>query len=155
MQNDGRVDLRAWGAAAVAAAHAAYLWQERFASVDLVRPPAPWVKAFEDNAYNPRFANCVFGALKVYDWPDLLSALGARAENAVKAVRANHDVLDELLPRPRRLTRLDGSAPIRYLANQYAHAFARGKVEGAPDDRQEEAYSIHISPRGINVVACG
>ncbi len=150
-----KVDLRAWGAAAIATAHAAYLWQERFASVDLVRPPAPWAKAFKDNAYDPRFANCVFGALKVYDWPDLLSALGARAENAVKAVRANHDVLDELLPRPRRLTRLDGSAPIRYLANQYAHSFARGKVEGAPDDRQEEAYSIHISPRGINVVAGG
>ena len=66
------IDLCAWGAAAIPAAHAAYLWRERFASVNVMRPPAPWAKAFEDNAYDPRFANCVFGALKVYDWPDLL-----------------------------------------------------------------------------------
>lgn len=85
----------------------------------------------------------------------MLSALGAKAESAVEAVRATHDVLDELLPRPRRLTRLDGSAPIRYLADQYGHSFTRGKVNGAPDDRQEEAYSIHISPRGIYVVSGG
>ncbi len=150
----GKVELRAWGAAAVPAAHAAYLWQERFASVDVVRPPAPWAKAFEDNAYDPRFANCVFGALKVYDWPDLLAASGLSAQAGRDAVVAS-DVLDELLPRPRRITRLDGSAPIRYLADQYAHTFNRGRIEGAPDDRQEEAYSIRFSPRGINVVAGG
>ena len=157
MQNGewGKVELRAWGAAGIPAAHAAFLWQERFASIDLVRPPAPWAKAFEDNAYDPRFANCVFGALKVYDWPDLLTALGARAASAVKAVCAHHDVLDELLPRPRRLTRLDGSAPIRYLTDQYGHSFMRGKVDGVPNDRQEEAYSLHISPRGINIVSGG
>jgi hypothetical protein len=148
----GKVELRAWGAAAIPAAHAAYLWQDRFASIDVVRPPAPWAKAFEDNAYDPRFANAVFGALKVYDWPDLIAAL----EPSTSDFRPSFfDVLDELLPRPRRLTRLDGSAPIRYLSDRYGHEFRRGPVEGAPVDRQEEAYALHISPRGIKVTAGG
>ena len=151
----GTVDLRAWGAAAVPAAHASFLWRERFASVNVVRPPAPWAKAFEDNSYDPRFANSVFGALKVYDWPDLLAATKLSTFHSPLSTCCSHDVLDELLPRPRRLTRLDGSAPIRYLTDPYGYSFSRGKVDGAPDDRQEEAYSIHISPRGINVVAGG
>ena len=150
MQNG--VELRAWGAAAVAAAHAAYLEKGLFASVDLVRPPAPWTHAFEDDAYDPRFANTVFGAMKVYDWTDLLADI---APAAVDAARAARDVLDELLPRPRRITRLDGSAPIRYLESDWAVNFSRGPVADAPENRQEEAYTLHMSPRGIEVTAGG
>ncbi len=67
----GGVRLVAEGFAAIPAAHAYYTARELFTSLELVRPPAPWSALFADDAKRWKFADIVYDAWSLYDWPDL------------------------------------------------------------------------------------
>ena len=64
--------LVATGADCVAAAHASFLAPELFDGVDLREPPPSWRKVVEDELLKPSFEYMVGGALRHYDWTDLV-----------------------------------------------------------------------------------
>lgn len=64
--------LRATRETAVAAAHAFYLRRDLFSAIELENPPPSWTSALEDPSVELRFADLVYGALRVYDWTDLI-----------------------------------------------------------------------------------
>ena len=70
--------LRATRETAVAAAHAFYLRRDLFSAIELENPPPSWTSALEDPSVELRFADLVYGALRVYDWTDLID--GARTK---------------------------------------------------------------------------
>lgn len=69
----GGVRLVAEGFAAIPAAHAYFTARELFTGIELVRPPAAWAALFADDAKRWKFADAVYGAWSLYDWPDLLA----------------------------------------------------------------------------------
>ncbi|MBP5320832.1 MAG: prolyl oligopeptidase family serine peptidase [Kiritimatiellae bacterium] len=68
----GRVDVMAFGAAAIPAAHAYALERQLFGSFAMKREPPSWRTLIEDPTLPFAFADTVFGALQVYDWVDLV-----------------------------------------------------------------------------------
>lgn len=67
--------LQAEGGAVVAAVHAYYFGKDRFGSCAVKSAPLSWTELVRrPTAPLPRFSDLVYGALKTYDWPDLLSA---------------------------------------------------------------------------------
>ena len=65
--------IQAEGGAVVAAAHAYYFGKDRFASCAISSAPLAWTALVrQPTAPLPRFSDLVWGALKTYDWPDLL-----------------------------------------------------------------------------------
>ena len=67
-----KAKLVANGPDCVAAAHAHYLAPELFDGVKLVDPPPSWASILADDAAKPSFEYMVFGALRRYDWTDLV-----------------------------------------------------------------------------------
>ena len=76
--HDGRrMVLKAAGEDVIAAAHAWFLERELFESVEVSNPPPSWSAVLKDPAAAIDLRTTVYGALTVYDWPDLLpKALG-------------------------------------------------------------------------------
>ena len=68
----GKVTIQVTGTAAIPAAHAYYLERGLFASFDMKSAPASWRKVLEDPDVAYAFADTVYGALRVYDWTDLV-----------------------------------------------------------------------------------
>ncbi len=69
----GGVKLVAEGFAAIPAAHAYYTARELFTGLEFVSPPAGWSALFADDAKRWKFADIVYGAWSLYDWPDLVA----------------------------------------------------------------------------------
>ena len=67
-----RIALQAYGAAAIPAAHAYALENAQFSSISLENPPSSWRDVVRRNDLAYAFADTVYGALKAYDWPQLL-----------------------------------------------------------------------------------
>ena len=67
-----KVVLSARGAAAIPAAHAYFLERRLFASFEMAAAPASWRKVLEDPEIQYAFADTVHGALRTYDWTDLV-----------------------------------------------------------------------------------
>lgn len=67
-----KVALSATGAASIPAAHAYFLERRLFASFDMKSAPASWRNVVEDVDRQFAFADIVYGALRVYDWIDLV-----------------------------------------------------------------------------------
>ncbi len=67
-----KVVLSVTGSAAIPAAHAFYLERDLFASFEMKSAPASWRKVVEDPSMPYAFADTVYGALRVYDWIDLV-----------------------------------------------------------------------------------
>ena len=67
-----RVALEAVGAAAIPAAHAYFLERAYFASFASEATPSAWRKVLSDPEIPFAFADTVHGALRVYDWVDLV-----------------------------------------------------------------------------------
>ena len=66
-------ELRAEGRAVVAAAHAYAFGRDRFARFAAADAPPSWRETIHaPRAAAPRISDVVFGALAVYDWPDLV-----------------------------------------------------------------------------------
>jgi len=74
----GPVDLIAIGNVGVPALHAAALEPELFGSVKLVRSLASWANVIALGRSSNQQVNAVFGALKVYDLPNLAATLGEK-----------------------------------------------------------------------------
>ncbi|MEX0703089.1 MAG: acetylxylan esterase [Planctomycetales bacterium] len=70
-----KVDLVAIGAAGPPALHAAALESDLFANVKLVGSLTSWSDYIRAPETKGQFANCVYGALKAYDLPDLVASL--------------------------------------------------------------------------------
>ena len=68
----------AYGRTAVAAAHAFAAAPESFASVEIKDAPLSWADALRARAFSD-YATAVHGALRHYDWPDLLVAGASQA----------------------------------------------------------------------------
>lgn len=68
-----RMILKAAGEEVVAAAHARFLRPELFESIEISNPPPSWRAALKDPSLRLDFRTIVYGALKAYDWPDLLT----------------------------------------------------------------------------------
>ena len=66
-------DLVADGSAVIPAAHARYLASETIAALETVRPPMGWAAQVRNHELEMNNADLVYGALKVYDWIDLLN----------------------------------------------------------------------------------
>jgi hypothetical protein len=65
------VRIVAEGRASVPAAHARFLEPELVASLETVDPPPSWRAVVSDVSLRTTYADCVQGALRVYDWTDL------------------------------------------------------------------------------------
>ncbi|MEK7996858.1 MAG: hypothetical protein AAB403_23890, partial [Planctomycetota bacterium] len=74
----GPVDLIAVGNVGIPALHAAALEPELFGSVKLVRSLVSWANVIALGRSSNQQANAVFGALKVYDLPNLAATLGEK-----------------------------------------------------------------------------
>ena len=72
----GTVELIAIGSIAVSALHAAALEPQLFDRVTLQNMLASWSSIVHNRTSNNQLINTVHGALKAYDLPDLVSALG-------------------------------------------------------------------------------
>ena len=68
----GVPDLLAEGRAVIPAVHAHFLERDVFGGIEIGRAPLGWSALLEDDAASYPFANCVQGALREYDWTDLL-----------------------------------------------------------------------------------
>ena len=66
------LDLVAEGSAAIPAAHARYLSSGTVASLETVRAPAGWTEQVRNHDLELNNADLVYGALRAYDWKDLL-----------------------------------------------------------------------------------
>ena len=69
----GGVKLVAHGFAAIPAAHAYYTARGLFSDIELVDPPSGWASLFADDAKRWKFADVVYDAWSLYDWPDLVA----------------------------------------------------------------------------------
>ena len=69
----GGVKLVAQGFAAIPAAHAYYTARDLFSGIELVDPPSGWAALFADDAKRWKFADVVYNAWSLYDWPDLVA----------------------------------------------------------------------------------
>jgi dienelactone hydrolase len=78
LQQMGPVDLVAVGNVGVPALHSAALEPNLFGSVKLIRSLVSWSNVIESGRSYNQQVNTVYGALKVYDLPDLAAALGGR-----------------------------------------------------------------------------
>ena len=136
-----KAELRATGPGTIPAAHAWYFGRGFFSDVRIAKRPLAWSEVLEDENPDYHFSNCIFGALKTYDWPELLPA-DALTEKPF-------DVLAALPRPPKKIVRFAGGAPIRYLSNPWGFKVTRGTVEGAP--KGKGAFLLDISPRGIFV----
>ena len=67
-----KMTLKADGRSAIPAAHAWYLRPDLFAGVEITNPPLSWRDAVADPCAPLSAQDLVFGALKAYDWIDLL-----------------------------------------------------------------------------------
>lgn len=67
-----KIDVVAAGVMAVPAAHAFYLERGLFGSISFEAPCASWRKALDDPQQDFRYAATVYGAFRLYDWPDLV-----------------------------------------------------------------------------------
>ena len=73
------VPLRASGADCIAAAHAYAAEPELFSSVEFADPPPSWTEAVKNpDPTRDSYATAVWGALKDYDWPDLVKGNGVQ-----------------------------------------------------------------------------
>ena len=68
----GVPDILAEGRAVIPAVHAHFLEREAFGGIEIRRVPLGWTALLEDDAASYPFANCIQGALREYDWTDLL-----------------------------------------------------------------------------------
>lgn len=68
----GPADLVAEGAAAIPAAHAKYLAPHAIGSLEVVCPPLGWAEQVRNRDVKMNNADLVYGALRTYDWKDLL-----------------------------------------------------------------------------------
>ena len=66
------VELRARGAAAIPAAHAFFLERGLFTAFSTKDAPPSWRDVVNRPELHFSFADTVFGALRIYDWSDLL-----------------------------------------------------------------------------------
>ena len=64
--------VRAEGRAVIPAAHAAYLSPDAVAGLEAVRAPKSWREVLRDETTSYPFANVVHGALRHYDWVELV-----------------------------------------------------------------------------------
>ncbi len=71
-RSSGKIDVVAAGVMAVPAAHAFYLERGLFGSIFFEAPCASWRKALDDPQQDFRYAATVYGAFRLYDWPDLV-----------------------------------------------------------------------------------
>lgn len=72
-QTGRSAELRAEGGAVVAAAHAYYFGRDVLTACAVMSAPLSWTELVRQPvAPLPRLSDLVFGALKVYDWTDLL-----------------------------------------------------------------------------------
>ncbi|MBQ3344345.1 MAG: acetylxylan esterase [Kiritimatiellae bacterium] len=67
-----KCELRVEGRAVVPAAHAYFLARGRFVSFASERAPQSWTAMVRDPSIDISFAEVVYGALKSYDWTDLV-----------------------------------------------------------------------------------
>ena len=67
-----KVDVLAFGAAAIPAAHAHYFERDAFGAFAMKDEPPSWRAVMEDEKLPFSFADTVYGALKVYDWVELI-----------------------------------------------------------------------------------
>ena len=142
-----RRKLVASGADCIAAAHAWYLAPELFDGIELSDRPPPW-RAFLDDVRRDglKMQMLVYGALRSYDWPDLVSA-------AAPPEKAQVSPFDELVPRPRSCRAAAGGDTLPFASLPVAES--RGEVENAPSAVSEQAYRLEISPAGVKIVAGG
>ena len=68
----GKIAIEAEGRAVIPAAHAFFAEKDMFSSFSAVRAPAGWGEMLENPLAPGRFANVVHGALRHYDWVDLV-----------------------------------------------------------------------------------
>lgn len=79
LASSSKVELKAYGRAAIPAAHAYALHGKLFSSFGMIKPPPSWRQVIEDPKIRFSFADSVYGALTVYDWTDLAdNRLGRR-----------------------------------------------------------------------------
>ncbi len=71
-RHGGPVDVVAKGPAAIAVAHAVAAYPALFADVSMIDPPASWCARMADASADVPFAEVVRGALRHYDWTDLV-----------------------------------------------------------------------------------
>lgn len=64
--------LYAEGRAVIPAAHARYLDPSAFSGIETAKEPLSWSEVFADETKRFPFANCVYGAMRSYDWAELL-----------------------------------------------------------------------------------
>ena len=89
-------DLVAEGSAVIPAAHARYLASGTIASLEVSRAPAGWAEQVRGHDLELNNADLVYGALKVYDWKDLLERAGP-PDGRIPAVRTVPHELDVLV----------------------------------------------------------
>ena len=68
----GKISIEAAGRAVIPAAHAFFAEKDMFSSFAAARAPASWSRMIDDPLAPGRFANVVHGALRHYDWSDLI-----------------------------------------------------------------------------------
>ena len=120
--------LRSARETAVAAAHAFYLRRDLFASIALDNPPPSWRSALEDPSVELRFADLVYGALKAYDWTDLIDGARTIAPSVRATPDADTAVFRGVFAAPGEIRR----AELSYTAFGVARVFVNGH-EAEPD----------------------
>lgn len=88
LQPSGRVALVARGEAGVPALHAAALEPQVFSTVRLERTVASWADVVRTPLARNQRINTIFGALRVYDLPDLAATLAREALTVVEPLDA-------------------------------------------------------------------
>jgi dienelactone hydrolase len=68
-----KMRLKADGHMAIPAAHAWYVAPELFEGIEITDPPVSWREAVVDSGAKISEQDLVFGALKLYDWTDLVA----------------------------------------------------------------------------------
>ena len=136
--------LVASGADCVAASHAYFLEPGLFTGLELSDKPPSWRAYIENDLLDGlSYETIVYGALKSYDWVDLVSA----------AEKGKACVFSELVPMPRSLTPLAGSKAIQ--ASKLKVTCKRAAIDGAPQDVADQAYRLEILPSGVATITAG
>ena len=90
------VELSAFGRVCIASAHAHYVRPDLIASLTIANAPSSWDKAVRNSGRVP-FCNVVNGALRLYDWTDLLpKAVKRPADDAIVTPKAETGSKDRM-----------------------------------------------------------
>lgn len=140
----GKVKLCAKGDDCVAAAHAYFLEPELFEGLELSDKPPAWRAYLQDDRLaGLSYDTVVYGALKFYDWVDLVRASEKRPDGA----------FGELVPMPRSCVPLAGAGTLDAAGLKISET--RGAIEGAGADVADQAYRLEIAPAGVRITAGG